>query len=71
MWQLMQSLIQSNLSFERDCAKARSQKWLRLSEQHSPIYKWNSGGLKVSKWGQTRLFWYSMGKRSNPMPKPS
>ena len=26
------------------------EKWLRLSEQHSPIYKWNSGGLKVHRW---------------------
>jgi hypothetical protein len=25
------------------------EKWLRLSEQHSPIYKWNSGGLNVRR----------------------
>ena len=28
------------------------EKWLRLSEQHSPIYKWNSGGLKVRRCSQ-------------------
>ena len=26
-----------------------SQKWLRLFEQHSPIYKWNPGGLLTAK----------------------
>ena len=25
------------------------QKWLRLFEQHSPIYKWNPGGLLTAK----------------------
>ena len=24
-------------------------KWLRLFEQHSPIYKWNPGGLLTAK----------------------
>lgn len=52
----------------RDCRRAEfkaartlgdltGQKWLRLSEQHSPIYKWNSGGLNVRRcprWWPTR-----------------
>ena len=26
-----------------------AEKWLRLFEQHSPIYKWNQGGLLTAK----------------------